>query len=145
MTENFIRNRFWLVFITILICACLTPTQFQKGGINNTLVILIPISALALAYFYAFFLKNIPALERIIIPLILWPVVYLVITFVTEGALDRIFDDYEFGVTQTRATTVVVNLFYYSLISLPILGLTRIYSKIFRYPVSQNNSASKKV
>ena len=133
MTETIIKKRFWIILVIIFLCAFLMPSQFRKGGINQLLLTSIPLSALVLAYFYVFFIKDIPSLERTIIPLILWPVVYFSMTMVTEIVLDLIFNDYEFGVSKTKWTTFFVNLFYYCLITLPVLGLMRLYSLVFPY------------
>lgn len=132
-TDTLVGNRVWIVVIVILICALMTPSQFQKGGISRPLLIAIPVAALLLSYLYTFFLSDIPTRERLIVPFILWPVVYISITFMTETLLDRIFDDYEFAVKETRLITFLVNLFYYALITLPVFGLTRIYCRMFRY------------
>jgi len=133
ITKRVIKWRLWIVLVIVLVWAFLTPSQFQKGGISNALLAAIPVISLVLSYFYVFFLQDIPIQEKAIIPLILLPIVYLIMTIVTENTLDSIFDDYEFGVTRTKGTTFLVNAVYYSLITLPILGLTGIYSMVFPY------------
>lgn len=133
MTEKLIKSRFWIILAFIFLSALLMPSQFRKGGINDLLLTLIPVSALVLSFFYVFFLRNIPPQERMIIPIILWPVVYFSMTMVFEIVLDLIFDEYELGVSKTEATTFFVNLFYYCLITMPILGLMKMYSIFFPY------------
>lgn len=131
MTERLINKRFWIILGIILMCSFLMPSQFRKGGISHILLITVPVSALVLAYLYVFFLRNIPSLEKTLIPLLLWPVVYFSMTTVTEIILNMVFDDYEFAISITKGATFLVNLLYYSLITLPVLGLTKIYSFIF--------------
>src|SRR5688572_2653516 len=105
LTESLIRHRFWIVCVTIILCAFLTPSQFQKGGIGSLLLTAIPVSALLLVYSYVVFLTDMPIQERVIIPIILWTVGYISMTILTEQILDAVFDDYNFGVNQTELTT----------------------------------------
>lgn len=133
LTDTVIRNRFWIICFIIIMFSFLNPSQFQKGGISDVLLKSIPLSALILSYFYVFFLKDITVVEKTIIPFVLLPLVYITITIFSEITLNAIFDDYNIGVNKTKSTTFLVNLFYYSLITFPILALTNMYAKMFPY------------
>jgi hypothetical protein len=128
MTEKaIIKNRFLFILIVLIASAILMPSQFRKGGIDSNLLNSIPISVLILGYLYILPIKSLALAEKILMPLILSAVIYSVVTILTYGILNRVFDDYNMEVEKTVSTKFFVNLLYFSSMVFPLVGLIKVY------------------
>jgi hypothetical protein len=122
-----IRNRIWIILAVILLGAIIIPSQFRKGGIDSDLLFSIPVVILVLGYLYISPFKTISITEKVLIPLILGPVIYFIVTTLMHKILDRIFNDYNMDVDRTMITEFCVNLLYFCSLTLPLIGIMKIY------------------
>ena len=127
MKHQLIKKRIWIILSIILLFSLLNHSQFQKGGIDRIALILVPLGSLVLTYFYALPMRGLSKTEKFLIPLIILPVIYFVVLVVVEAILENIFHDYELNIMTNQSARVLVNVGYYSILTISMIGVCRLY------------------
>jgi len=123
-----IKYRLQFIGLILITWSILTPSKFQKGGINENMYYIIFILTFGLAFLYVLPSKDLILFEKILISLILSFFGLLIMTAIVMDRLLGIFYgyDYEFRLWDT-APRIIANLIYYLVTNFSIIGLLMIY------------------
>jgi hypothetical protein len=127
MLEKLLRKRIGLIIATVVVCALVVPSQFQKGGIDSDILFLIPIVNLTLAYIYFLPMQELVVVERTILPPCVWFVNYFIMTTITGKMLSTFDYDYDIKIMGSQQLTIAVNLLYFILLTFPLIGILKLY------------------
>jgi hypothetical protein len=123
-----IKYRLLFIALILITWSILTPSKFQKGGIDETMYYIIFTLTFGLSFLYVLPSKDLILFEKILMPLILS---FLGLLIMTEIVMDRLLEtfygyDYEFRLWD-NAPRIIANLIYYFVTNFMIIGLLKIY------------------
>lgn len=134
------KTRAWIILAVIVAFAILNPTIFRDYNWAEEDQVLLEtiltfVASLALTYFYFLPVKTIPRAEKFIMPAVLWPFTCVVMSVLMKNIFDRVFpSEYDTGADNTEVARTITNLVYYLLLTVPLIGLMKLYVFIRRHP-----------
>ena len=131
LISKFYKKWGWVLITTVLLLwIILTPSHFQKGGVDRDFYVVIALFVTAISVLLNWLFAKMHWLERIIVPLVFaFLSLFLTSLIIVPFLIDVLYNDKSWFFWETRHR-ILINTIYYGLNVVVLLILSSFYFKV---------------